>query len=585
MKENSWIGKILSQPVRYYLDLKIIWKLMIGFGLIGAVVLLIVAVGQYSIQTLYRTLESVIRSELEPLVYMNDIRSSITELEIETKNAMLQKDDASLKYIRDALLPDIISKTIDYSFTQLLKTAIPGREATNLQEIRDSWELYEKLYQRILQNPDSYQEPAVKAELNRLRYFLVGGIDRMNENYYRQRAVLAQAEAGRIYTRQQYTIICLLAAAFILVLGISVLTAWMIITPLRQMSDASRKIAAGELRVRLPENRQDEFGEVCRCFNRMTDELALLVEQIKWAVDQVYASSHKLQDGADITNGAAQQLLDTMTEVAAGAETQKQQVTAIREMIQTATQFSQMVNEITGRAAGLAEDTVAKAVRGEEAAVVVEEQIQRIQRFMSQSEHTMEQLQSLSAEIEDMVNTVQNIAEQTTLLSLNASIEAARAGEFGRGFGVVAKSIGKLSEQTKVAAEATQDLVDRIQRLFGDLNRMIRDETQMIHESEQAATVLNEVFQSISNAASGVNASLGEVTDNTRQLVRKYHDILQAVNHIMEIALHHKEGTEQASSAAEEHFSCSQQIISTSNELAHWGGQLLQTVNKFRLDG
>ena len=583
MKNSAWLKKILYRPIRYYLDLKIVWKLLISFGLIWAIVLLVVAVSQNGIQKLNGTLESLIHSELEPLVYLNDIRSNVTELEIETKNAMLQKDRTSLLYIGNALLPNTISKNIDYSFTQLLKIAAPGKEATNLGEIRNYWKLYEKIYLRVLQNPDSYLEPAVQTEISRLRYFLIGGIDRMNENYYRQRAVLAQVEANRIYLRQQYTTFSLLAVAFILVIGISVLTAWMIITPLRRMSAASRKIAAGELKVILPEDRRDEFGEVCRCFNMMSNELALLAEQIKRVADQVSLSSHRLQDGANITTGAAQQLLDTMAEVAAGAETQEQQVAAIREVIQTATQFSQMVDDITGKAAGLAEDTVDKAVKGEEAAVVVGGQIQRIQRFMAQSEHTMERLQSLSTEIENMVDTVQNIAEQTALLSLNASIEAARAGEFGRGFGVVAKSIGKLSEQTKATAETTQDLVERIQQLFGDLDQMIQDETQMIHDSEQATAVLNEVFQSISNATGRVNRSLGEVTGNTRQLVQKYQDILQAVSRITEIALHHKEGTEQASSAAGEHFSCSQEIISTSNELARWGDQLLQTVNRFRI--
>jgi methyl-accepting chemotaxis protein len=91
------------------------------------------------------------------------------------------------------------------------------------------------------------------------------------------------------------------------------------VTPLRKMAMASRQIAGGDLKVSLPANRRDEFGEVSSCFNQMATELTLLVEKVKHAVDRVNESSQKLLEETGVSSAVTQQLMDAISQVAKGA--------------------------------------------------------------------------------------------------------------------------------------------------------------------------------------------------------------------------------------------------------------------------
>lgn len=279
-----------------------------------------------------------------------------------------------------------------------------------------------------------------------------------------------------------------MSAAILFTLMISCLTTWTMVTPLRKMAMASRQIVGGDLKVSLPANRRDEFGEVSSCFNLMATELTLLVEKVKHAADRVNESSQKLLEETGVSSAVTQQLMDAVSQVAKGATIQQQKVSSVRENVKTITKFSKHVNEITSQVSHLAKDTVTKALHGEKTVGQVVHKIQMIRNLMNESDSIMKRLQSLSGDIEKMTLIIEDIAEQTDLLSLNAAIEAARAGKYGKGFGV-----------------------------------------------------------------------------------------------ITHIADQHKKGTVQASAAAGEHFSYTQEIMNVSQTLALWGKNLRQAVDKFKI--
>jgi methyl-accepting chemotaxis protein len=241
------------------------------------------------------------------------------------------------------------------------------------------------------------------------------------------------------------------------------------------------------------------------------------------------------------------------------------------------------VHEVTHRVEELSSDSVSKALVGEVVANQAAEKMKSVQQFMVVSNEMMINLQTLSSEVGGMVLVVKEIGEQINLLSLNAAIEAARAGESGKGFSVVAESIGELAERTKKATSQVQNLVGRIQQTFVKLSEMIETENKAMTEGEHAVATLHALFESIILSAKRVNEELGEVTKSTMKLTEDHSEVLVAVGQIADIALQHKTGTEQASNAAEEHYSFTQEIISSSQILAHWGDNLYQAVNKFKI--
>jgi methyl-accepting chemotaxis protein len=608
-KRHSKQGNFLRKIYQCYLDLKIIWKLIIGFGLVLLTAFFIAGVSQYHINKMNDNFGSIIDDELVPLAYLADIRSYISELEVTTKDALLNKDQAALNYVRNEYLPKTVRVTVDYSFKQLIDnltgaktrpqrnhwfsgfikyTNSSDRRMANetvqvLKELQDYWHGYDEVYRNMLENPSLASEPAFMKEEKRLRYFLVGGIDRLVETHYRQQAIIAKTQAEEAFKQQQIFTGVLLAVAIALAVIVSAVTAWFIVSPLIRMANAARKTAAGELSVSLPENRRDELGDVAQCFNIMIHELTSLIERIQVAADNVHENSQKLLDGTSNANAATQQLVETLSQVAIGAGTQQQRVTSIYDAIKAVADFSQMLHEVINRVAELSSDSVAKAIAGEDVAGQAAAKMKSVQQFMVISNEMMVNLQTLSSEVGGMVLTVKEIGEQINLLSLNATIEAARAGKAGRGFSVVAESIGELAERTKKATSQVQNLVNRIQQTFTKLSAMIESENTAMVEGEQAVRDLHTLFEAIIEGAKRVDLELGEVNKSTMKLTEEQSEVLKAVGQITDIALQHKTGTEQASNVAEEHYCFTQEIISSSQILAHWGDNLLQAVNKFKI--
>lgn len=594
--------RVLQKIFQSYLDLKILWKLIIGFGLIIVSVFAIAAVGQISIYKMNNVVETVIDRQLEPLVYLQDIRSYIGELEVLSRDALLQSDKTALRYLRYQYLPDTVNRTVEYSFEKLIVSAsqtglksehkwnkmtasdrrMAQETASVLKELRLHWREYLKVYEMLLEKPEYFQDPEFKTNANSLRFFLIGGINRLVETYYRQQAVISKTEAVETFKQQELITWVLLSVTIFLALLVSFATASTIITPLNRLAQASRKIAAGELEVKITETRRDEFGEVTHCFNSMAHELNSLVEEISDAAYRVNENSEKLLSGTNSANSVTEQLVTTLSQVAVGAETQQKRVNSIHEIIRTVTEFSQAVNDFTHRIQLLSEESLTNAEKGN---LVVEDIVQKmknIQQFMYVSDEIMTQLNNASGEIDGIVATVREIAEQTNLLSLNASIEAARAGEHGRGFGVVAEAIGELSDRTTKATNQVKKLVSGVQEMYLKLLGMIQIENQAIKDGENAVAGLGNVFKSIDETASQVNLELSRVTGYTMKLMEDQREVLRAIEQITTIAMEHKEGTERATSAAVEHFSFTQEIVAVSHLLAHWGDNLRQAIGKFK---
>lgn len=609
MMNNVHFTNFWKQIYQCYLDIKIVWKLVIGFGLVLLAALFIVWVNQSHINTMNRNFSSIIDDELMPLAYLADIRSYIGELEVTTKDAFLNHDQAALGYIKNQYLPNTVQPTVEYAFKQLLDNPSQANRSkksnhwlfgiskyTNksdqrmaddtfqvLKDLHHYWLDYLDSFKSLLANPAFADDSEFMKKEKSLRYYLVGGIDRLVETQYRQRALVAKTEAAEALKNQQIFTGILLAFAVVMAVILCALTAWLIVTPLARMAGAARKIAKGDLNVILENNRHDEIGDVAECFNIMIHELVLLVEKIKVAADNVHENSQKLLDGTNNANAATEQLVETLSQVADGATTQQQRVRSIHESIQTVANFSQVVHEVTNRVEQLSSDSVQKAIQGEEVANQAAAKIRSAQQFMAVSNEMMSNLQNLSNEVGGIVSAVKEIGEQINLLSLNAAIEAARAGEYGRGFSVVAKSIGQLADKTKQATDQVQSLVDRIQETFVTLSAMIETENVAMLEGEQAVTDLHLLFESIITSAKRVNQELVEVSKSTMKLTEEQGELLKAAGQITDIASQHKTGTEQVSNAAEEHYSFTQEIISASQMLAHWGDTLLLAVNKFKI--
>lgn len=284
-----------------------------------------------------------------------------------------------------------------------------------------------------------------------------------------------------------------------LVIATYLLLRSVVLKPLAHMANITKDIAQGEgdLTKRVPIDGTDEIAQFGGYFNLFIDKLQKMIGKVAHVTDKVASASVELSATAEeISRGT-----DTLTSRAA------QTAAAVEEMNATVSQVAQN----SGKAATLAQETVQTAKNGGSVVADTISGMQHLSEAVSNSATIIAELGKSSDQIGEIVRVIEDIADQTNLLALNAAIEAARAGEQGRGFAVVADEVRKLAERT---TKATKEI--------GDMIRQIQHDTRGAVDSMQQGT------QKVSGGVELVNKT-GEALTRIVQMVSESADMIRQI--------------------------------------------------------
>jgi len=292
--------------------------------------------------------------------------------------------------------------------------------------------------------------------------------------------------------------------------------------PLKKTIAVIEEVSQGDLTRRIEVSSGDEIGEMGRHFNGFLNTLHDTMLKVS-------ESSSQVSDAATT--------LDTATEqMAAGVEQAATQVdsvaTASEEMSSTCSEIAQ--NCV--RVAKNSEDANASAVTGESVIRETIEVMNRINERVNQSAHIIKDLGQRSEQIGEVLGLINDIADQTNLLALNAAIEAARAGEHGRGFAVVADEVRKLAERT---TQATKEIGDTIVAMQDGTKNAVASMEEGVNEVElgarEAATSgdalkdIREQVHTVTGEISRIAVASEEQTATTNEISSNIHQISKAM--------------------------------------------------------
>jgi methyl-accepting chemotaxis protein len=319
-----------------------------------------------------------------------------------------------------------------------------------------------------------------------------------------------------------------------------------VIRPVKGLTDIIKAMTEGDFTIDSKNGNHDEIGVMSRCVGKFITVMRSMITSI----DQV---SHTLHQQADNSKEVSGQMY----------QASKEQNQSMKELNETVEQLSASVNGIAHSATTLAalvaetkadgdgmngkmKETVGISQKGKEVMQDVNAAMQNINESVQQLQQAIDEVGSASEEITNITKAIGDIADETNLLSLNASIEAARAGEAGKGFTVVATEIGKLAQTSMQSVQHIDALVLDIKKLISEVISQANNSMDNIHSSSElignAVRTYDNIFENIVIAG-----------DLVQQMIQK-------VDQVEEVA-------REVAAISEEQAASSQQILASSDIL------------------
>ncbi|MGC5775391.1 methyl-accepting chemotaxis protein [Paenibacillus pabuli] len=378
------------------------------------------------------------------------------------------------------------------------------------------------------------------------------------------------------------TLMVIVAATFLTLLFIIWFTRSML-RPIKRLQESARAVSKGDLTVKMETGRKDEVGDLAKYFERMVDNLRMMILGVQETTEQVSASSQELSASADQTTKAIEHSTMAIQELAEGAEQQVKSVTDGSGMMSRMAEDVRLMSERVQSITENMRHTSGAAYSGNEAAGQAVEQMNSIQETVETLASVIQTLNARSVEIGSMVDVIATISKQTNLLALNASIEAARAGDAGRGFAVVAGEVRKLAEESGTSAAQIGELVHNIRKdMDAALNAMNAAQTRM-GDGLQAVNTSGQSFAQIREAVEEAVHTLDELSETTKQLESGASHVAKAMNDISIVTQESAANTESVSASSQEQLASVEEIASSSAHLNSMAEQLQGLLGMFKM--
>lgn len=350
--------------------------------------------------------------------------------------------------------------------------------------------------------------------------------------------------------------------------------------------DALSKLSEGKLNVQMSDELlkgKDEVGDICRAVGKLKDNLTDIISSIKNDSNTLLNASVQLSERTTDTSNHMEQMEKAVGEIAIGAGSQAAET---QDATENVIMMGDMIEQTVGELDHLNTSAKSMKERGE-AAIEALRELQATNEKTSASidiiyEQTNETNES-AQKIKEATALITNIAEETNLLSLNASIEAARAGEQGRGFAVVAAQIQKLAEQSNESAKQIERI---ILSLIEDSDKAVETMNEvreiMVMQSENVAntnTQVSNLLQDVEESLAGIE----QVAERTSKINDARVGVVDTVQNLSAIAQENAASSEETSSSVTEISSIVVEIAKNATDLKDISNRLDDSMAMFEM--
>jgi methyl-accepting chemotaxis protein len=529
------------------MNLKIGVKLGLAFGFLLLMIVVMTCFGIGSTRKVNESVEELTEGSYAKTVYAFRASKAIDDIVASIRMLVLVKDEKVIAMEKQKI--EAARERYSEAMKHLEATEKSAQGIKMIENLKNAIAPAAQANNRVIELALAHKQDEATAFLLKVAIPLSQNLQEVFDAQasFQQENVNAAHEKSRaVYGRAKW--VQLIAGAVSVILGLlaAIYLIRNLVTRINRVANAMGNIADGDFSKQLVIDANDEIGEQAKSINRMQTSVSLMITSINDTASQVASS-------ANILNVVAEQSATNSDVMSAQTGTV---ATACSEMVATSSGIATSCNMA-------AESSRKGSDVATEGAFVVQETINgmnRIAERVKETATTLGRLGARSDQIGEIVGTIEDIADQTNLLALNAAIEAARAGEQGRGFAVVADEVRALAERT---TKATKEIAQMIKAIQNETTGAVASMEEGVNEVERGTTDAAKSGTALEDILNQINAISMEINQIATATEEQTATTAEINNNIQQIT----EAVQMSTSSSNETASAAKDLMAQSEEL------------------